>query len=139
MSFHISQGIKVIGSNKTIHVGVFDLSGSAFFLKEAYIKLGMDHIKKTKTFNRGSHIDPEMKWISTMKNCPRRIAHSVGDEIMRTNKGNAQQVIYFVMEVGNTKNSASLKEFVGSVIKDHKKCFKIYPGSKSGGCGTTLL
>ena len=139
MSFHISPGIKVIGSNKTIYVAIFDLSGQAFFLKPEYIKLGMEHMKKTKSLFSNNHIDPEMKWIGTMKICPRRIAHSVSDEIMRTNKGNAQQVIYFVMELGNSKKSPSLKDFVDSVKKDFKKCFKIYPNSKSGGCGKTLL
>ena len=139
MSFYISQGVKVIGSNTTVHVGIFDLSGPAFFLKSDFIKLGMEHIKKKKVLFQKNHIDPEMKWIDTIKNCPRRIAHSIGDEIMRTNKGNAQQIIYFVMEVGNSKKSVSIKQLVESVINDFKKCFKIYNSPGYVGIGTSFL
>ena len=142
MAFYISQGIKVIGEDKTLHVGVFDLNGDAFFMKPEFMRLGLEYIQKKKNVTK-YHVDPKMKWVATMKSCPRRIAYSIGDEIMRTNKGNAQQIIYLVMEIDNSNDGTcdcvTIKELVDSIAKDFKRCFKIYGTPGSVGVGISFL
>ena len=58
MAFYISQGIKVIGEDKTLHVGVFDLNGDAFFMKPEFMRLGLEHIQK-KNMSRSITLIPK--------------------------------------------------------------------------------
>ena len=138
MNLHVSKPIKVIGENKCLWTCVFELGLHTFFFKGEHLALPLTKLQESRQLFK-NHIDYKMTWVQTIQNSDRRIAHSVQDAIMKTNKNNTQSVIHFVVEIDSDAESSLVKEIIESIVADYRKCFKIYSKPGSVGRGTTFL